>query len=156
MSIEKWRPFKELEMIQKEMDHLWDELFPRTRRLFRGGPRLRPIQEEGIAIPAVDIIDKKDALQVKIELPGVEKDQIDLSVDEDSLVIKGEIKKEEEIKEEDYYHCERSYQRFARTIALPTKVDASKIKATFKDGVLEVNLPKAEEVKRKKIKVDVG
>lgn len=153
MAVEKWHPFKELETIRREMDRLWEEFFPTGwgRPLAR-----RRIFEEGVAIPAIDLIDKKDEVIAKAELPGVDKDKIDISLDADTLTIKGEVRKDEEIKEEDYYHCERSYRAFARTIGLPTKVDTSKVKASYKDGILEVHLPKVEEVKPKKVKIDIG
>lgn len=156
MAVEKWHPFKELETIRREMDRLWDELFPGPRRFRLGLPWWRSVSEEGVAIPALDVIDKKDEILVKAELPGVDKDKIDLSVEKDHLTIKAEIKKEEEVKEENYYHCERSYRRFARTVELPAKVDTAKVKASYKDGILEVHLPKVEEVKAKKVQIEVG
>lgn len=93
---------------------------------------------------------------LKAELPGVEKDNIDLTITKDSITLKGEVKKEEEIKEEDYYSCEGSYGSFTRTIALPVEVDSGKAKATFKNGVLEIVLPKKEELKPKEIKIEVS
>ncbi|MEW6409414.1 MAG: Hsp20/alpha crystallin family protein [Nitrospirota bacterium] len=99
--------------------------------------------------------DKKDEIVVKVELPGIEKDQVDITLSEDTLTIKGEAKKEEEVKDEDYYRCERCYGSFSRTINLPARVQGDKSKATFKNGILEICLPKAEEAKPKEIKVEV-
>ncbi|MFQ5585758.1 MAG: Hsp20/alpha crystallin family protein [Thermodesulfobacteriota bacterium] len=155
MALEKWNPFKELDIMRREIDRLWDEFSPTSRKTFFGAPWRALTAEEGVATPAVDVIDKKDAVVVKAELPGIDKEKIDITIEDDNLIIRSELKQEEEVKKEDYYRCERSYRSFARTIALPTKVEASKVKATFKDGILEVNLPKAEELKPKKVHIDV-
>jgi HSP20 family protein len=108
-----------------------------------------------ISVPAVDLFEEKDEIVVKAELPGIEKDQIEVNVADHQLTIKGEKKKEEEVKEKDYYRCERSYGSFLRTLELPKDVHADKVKAVFKNGVLEVRLPKTEEAKAKEIKVKI-
>ncbi len=152
MSIVKWSPMKELEEMRKDMERFFGDIFepfPRRRRWW-----LRPT-EPGVVVPNIDMYDKKDEIVVKAELPGVEKDNVELTISKDSLTIKGETKKEQEIKEEDYYCSERSYGSFLRTIALPVGIDADKAKATFKNGVIEIRLPKIEEVKPKEIKVQV-
>lgn len=110
------------------------------------------MEERGWA-PAIEVFDKEDKYVVKAELPGMKEEDIDVSVVGDTLTIKGERKAETEVKEEDYYCCERSYGSFFRSIALPPNVDTKKIEASFEDGVLEVSLPKAPEVKPKKIAV---
>ncbi len=104
-------------------------------------------------MPAVDVFEKEDKFVVKAELPGMKEDNIDVSVVGDTLSIKGEKKTETEVKNEDYYRCERSYGTFYRSIPLPSNVDVDKIEASFDDGVLEVNLPKSAKVKPKKISV---
>ena len=103
--------------------------------------------------PAIEVFEKEDKFVVKAELPGMKEEDIDVSVVGDTLTIKGEKKAETQVKEEDYYCCERSYGSFFRSIALPSTVDAKKIEASYEDGVLEVSLPKAAEVKPKKISV---
>lgn len=103
--------------------------------------------------PALDIFEKDDRFVVKAELPGMKEDDIDVSVVGDTLTIKGEKKTEEEIDEEDYYHMERTYGSFLRSISLPSNVNADKIEAKYEDGVLEVSLPKIAEVKPKRVKV---
>lgn len=153
MSIVKWSPMKELEEMRRDMERLFDEFFEPTRRRRRWWPKP---SEVGVVVPNIDMYDRKSEIVVKAELPGVEKEDIDLTITKDSLTIKGEAKKEEEIKEENYYACERSYGSFTRTIALPTEVDSEKAKATFKNGVLEIVLPKKEEAKPKEIKVEVS
>ncbi len=92
---------------------------------------------------------------VKAELPGMDKDNIEVNLTDHTLTIKGEKKKEEEIKEKDYYRAERSYGSFFRTVELPKEVHSDKVKAHFKNGILEVRLPKTEEAKAKEVKVKV-
>ncbi len=152
MSIVKWSPLKELEDMRKDMDRLFEEFFSPITRRRRGW--LKP--EMGIIVPNIEMYDRKNELVVKAELPGVAKEDIDLTITKDSLTLKGEVKREEEIKEEDYYACERSYGSFTRTIALPAEVDSEKAKASFKSGVLEIVLPKKEEAKPKEIKIEVS
>jgi len=139
--ITPWRPFRELE----EWDRRFDDLF--------GRPLWRlPVEERGW-MPAVDIFEKEDKFVVKAELPGMKEEDIHISVVGDTLSIRGEKKTEAEIKEEDYYRCERSYGSFYRSIPLPSTVDADKIEASFEDGVLEVVLPKSAKMKPKKVAV---
>jgi HSP20 family protein len=93
--------------------------------------------------PAVDMIDKKDEIVLRADVPGLEKKDIHVSVDNGMLAIRGTRAEEHEAKEEDYYCCERWTGSFSRTMALPPGIDPDKIKATFKNGVLEVHVPKA-------------
>lgn len=153
MSIVKWSPYRELETMRRNMDKLFGSFFEtapgRDRPLWH---RLKP----EIVVPNIDMYDKKDKIVVKAELPGMTKDHIDLTINDGSLTLKGEVKKEEEVKEEDYYSRERSYGSFTRILTLPAAVDESKAKAKFKDGILEITLPKKEEAKPKEIKVEVS
>ena len=103
----------------------------------------------------VDLFEEKDDIVVKAEIPGLDKDNISVNLSDHTLTIKGEKNKEEEVKEENYYRSERSYGSFVRTLELPKDVHADKVKATFKNGVLEVRMPKTEEAKAREIKVKV-
>jgi len=141
-----WRPFRELE----ELGRRFEDIFGRP--FLPAVLRRLPVEEKGWA-PPIEVFEKEDKFVVKAELPGMKEEDIDVSVVGDTLTIKGERKAETEVKEEDYYCCERSYGSFFRSIALPSTVDAKKIEASFEDGVLEVSLPKAAEVKPKKISV---
>lgn len=141
-----WRPFSELE----EVERRFENIFGRSR--LPSVWRRIPTVEMGWA-PAIEVFEKEDKFVVKAELPGMTEEDIDISVVGDTLTIKGERKAEDEVKEEDYYCCERSYGSFSRSIAVPSNVDAKKIEASYDDGVLEVSLPKASEVKPKKIAV---
>ena len=106
--------------------------------------------------PAVDVLDDKDRLTVKAELPGFKREDIDVSVHENNLIISGERRCEDEQKEGEFYRCERYYGKFNRSVPLPASVDTSKIQARYRDGVLTVTLPKSENAKRKQIEVAVG
>jgi HSP20 family protein len=141
-----WRPFRELEEMERRLEDVFGRPFlPAIWRRV-------PMVEMGWA-PAIEVFEKEDRFVVKAELPGMKEEDIDVSVVGNTLTIKGERKAESEVKEEDYYCCERSYGSFSRSIALPSSVDAKKIEADYEDGVLEINLPKAPEVKAKKIAV---
>jgi HSP20 family protein len=103
----------------------------------------------------VDLFEDKNDIVIKAELPGMEKENVEVKLTDHMLTIQGEKKKEEEVKEENYYRSERSYGSFVRTLELPADVHADKVKASFKNGILEVRLPKTEEAKTKEIKVKV-
>ena len=108
-----------------------------------------------VHVPALDIYETEDEIVVTAETPGIAKDDVEVNLTDSTLTIKGEKKKEEEIKEEHYFRSERSFGSFSRTVELPAAVKSDEATATFKDGVLEVRLPKTEEAKRKTIKVEV-
>jgi HSP20 family protein len=111
---------------------------------------------DGGLTPALDVYEDKDNIIVKADLPGLTKDDIEISLQDNVLTLRGEKKRDSEVKEENYYRLERSYGTFNRSFELPTSVDASKIEATFKNGVLQITLPKTEEAKPKKIKINVA
>jgi len=111
---------------------------------------------EGAWTPLVDVCEDKDSVLVRADLPGLNKEDIDLSILGSTLTIKGEKKSESEVKEENYHRVERSYGLFQRSVQLPAEVDESKVEASYKDGVLEVKLPKKEAVKGKKVAIKAG
>ncbi|MDH3973254.1 MAG: Hsp20/alpha crystallin family protein [Deltaproteobacteria bacterium] len=148
MAIVKWDPFKDMITLRDRMDRLFEDSLARLR----GG---EDDMGHSAWAPAVDIYETADTLVIKAEIPGVEKEDISVEVKENALYLKGERKFEKEVKEENYHRMERSYGSFKRIFQLPTSVDEDKIKANFKDGVLEINIPKAEETKTKQINVDV-
>ncbi len=155
MSIDKWYPLKEIDSMRREMDKLWEQVLPTSRRFFRELP-LKALVEKETAVPAVDIVEKAGEVEVRAEMPGVDKDDIEISLQENRLTITGKLKTEKEEKEEHYYYRERGYKSFSRTVEVPYKVNPSKIKAGLKNGILTVHLPKAEELQPKKIKVEVS
>ena len=149
--VEPWR-FSDVEgMFEDWFEDFWSRPLPRLWR--PGFGRLRPISLEA---PALDIYEQKDDLIVKAEIPGLTKDEIDITLEGTTLTINGEKKKEEEVKEEDYYCCERTYGAFARSIDLPVAVQTDKVNASFKNGVLEIRLPKTEEARKNVVKVKVA
>ncbi|MBM2839971.1 MAG: Heat shock protein, Hsp20 family [Bacteroidetes bacterium] len=105
--------------------------------------------------PAVDVAENENEVQVKVELPGVSKDDVKITMQENILTIRGEKKQEKETKNSEYHRVERSYGSFQRSFTLPTNVKHDKIEASYNDGVLTVTLPKAEEAKPKQIEVKV-
>jgi HSP20 family protein len=143
---ELWDPFASLADIQEEMNRLFDTSL---RRAGRG-------DLEGVFLPALDVIEEKEHFLVKADLPGLSKDDVSVTLQDHFLTVKGEKKHEAESKDANYYRRERVYGTFSRTIELPATVDARKIEANFKDGVLQIRLPKTEEARPKQIEVKVS
>jgi HSP20 family protein len=138
--------FADMEDFQKEMNRLFD---------LRSQWPVKTSNGTGLWAPAVDIIDEKDQIRIKADLPGLKKEDIEVSADNGVLTIKGEKKEEKEVKEKDYVRSERYYGSFHRSFSLPTGVDSQKVNASYKDGVLEITIPKREDAKSKQIKVEV-
>jgi HSP20 family protein len=110
----------------------------------------------GTWAPAVDIFERGDDLVIRAEVPGVQKNEIDISVEDNRLVIKGERKREKEFDEENAYRLERSFGTFLQSFLLPKTVDAAKIVASYHSGVLEIVLPKADVAKTRKIDINAA
>lgn len=106
--------------------------------------------------PALDVYQDKDQVVVKAELPGLKKEEIEITLQDGELTLSGERKREEESNKEGTFRSERFFGRFQRSVALPVMVDSTKVTATYKDGILTVTLPKAEEAKPKQIQVNVS
>jgi HSP20 family protein len=104
--------------------------------------------------PQVDVIDRDAEVVIKAEVPGVDRKDLSVTVTDDTVTIRGEKKREEKVEKGDYYRCEIERGEFVRTVALPAGVDGAKARATFKDGVLELSLPKSEKVKRHNVTID--
>ncbi|MEJ7554401.1 MAG: Hsp20/alpha crystallin family protein [Aquificaceae bacterium] len=135
-----WNPFAEIERIRREFDRLLEELVPRE-------------EGERVFAPVVDVYETDQELVVKAELPGVKKENVEVSIRDNALYIRGEKKEEREEKTEAYHRVERVYGRFERVLPLPTDVKVESAKAEFKDGVLEIRIPKAEGAKERKIEI---
>ena len=153
-AITPWRPFTGLGGWERDMDRMLEDFFGRRMRPW-WPERWARSDEMEVKAPTVDLFEEKDDIVVKAELPGIEKNNIEVNLTDHTLTIKGEKKKEEEVKEENYYRAERSYGSFLRTLDLPKDVHADKVKASFKDGILEVRMPKTEEAKAKEVKVKI-
>ncbi len=142
-----WPGFGRLTDLRDEIDRLFEvplSELARTSQLLSGWT------------PPLDVYEDKDNLYVRAELPGMKKEDIELSLHDGSLSISGERKTEKKHEEGEVYRAERFFGRFQRTVTLPTAVQVDKVKAEYKDGVLTVTLPKAEEAKPKRIDVSVG
>jgi HSP20 family protein len=153
-SLAPWRPFGEMAHWESEMERMFEDFFGRRLRPI-WGERWWPTKTPEVSIPAVDLYEEKDEIVAKVDLPGLEKDNIEVNISDHLLTVKGEKKREEETKEADYYRSERSYGSFTRTVDLPKEVQVDKAQASFKNGVLMVRLPKTEEAKKKETKVKV-
>ena len=139
---------------ERDMERMLGNFFSGRHSLF--DDRSWPGSSLGIREPSVDLYEEKDHIVVKAELPGMTKDDIQVSISDNVLTIKGEKKKEEEDRDKDYYRSERVYGAFMRSLPLPAEVNSEKVHAAFKNGVLEVRLPKSEEAKKKAINVKVA
>ncbi len=146
MALLRWDPFRDLLSLQDRMNRIFEESFPKTR-VFEGS------LTTGVWSPAVDIYETEKAIVLKVELPGLSKDDINIEIKDDNLILRGERKFEKDIREENYHRIERSYGKFSRSFSLPGTIDRNKVDATFKDGILEIKIPKAEETKPKQIEI---
>jgi HSP20 family protein len=146
MNLVKWNPWREMPMLHNRINRMFDDPF------FSLG-RLSDEDSLGMWNPAVDLYEKDDQFIIKAELPGVNKDDIKVDLKDRVLTLSGERTYENEVKEENYYRRERSYGKFQRAFTLPADVDSEKIKAEFKDGVLQIEVPKPEDRKAKQVTV---
>ena len=146
-SVDRWEPFRSLVDIQGDVNRLLDNFMGRA---FNG-----EMAKGRTWLPAVDMHETKDSVVLKVELPGVREKDVAVSITGDLLSIKGERRWDDESTDQKFLHVERVYGQFERLVQLPMAVQADKVKATYRDGVLEVTLPKAEELKPREIKIDV-
>ena len=148
-----WKPFRELtpfsdfDRMRREMDRLWDT--------FLEGDVRKGSKKDSVWLPSVDVSETKNDVVVKAELPGMDPKDIEVTLSDGHLMIKGQKKHEKEEKDEDYHFVERSYGSFVRAVHLPKEVKHDKISASYKNGVLKVVLPKSEEAKTKELKIKV-
>lgn len=143
MAIVRWDPFRDLFGIKRDLDRFlgrWDDDEEASMALWR---------------PAVDIYESEENMVLRAELPGMAKEDVKINVENNVLTLRGERKFDSEVKKENYQRIERAYGSFCRSFTLPTNIDKSKIEASFKDGVLEVTMPKSEEAKPKEIDIKV-
>jgi len=140
----RWDPFQEMLNLRRTVDRLFDNV---------GTDHEWAQPMWGLA---VDVVENKDDFIVKASIPGIDPNDIDVSYADGTLTIKGEIKSDNEVKENQYHLRERRYGSFSRSIMLPTKIKGEAIEASYQNGVLNLRLPKAEEVKPKRISIKVG
>jgi HSP20 family protein len=147
MGIVRYNPFNELRAMQEQMNRLLDLAWSKEQ-----GEEMR----EGAWQPLVDIYEDAEAVIIKAELPGMQQEDIDVKIENNTLVLRGERKHDHEIQKENYHRIERLYGAFQRSFSLPHTVDQEKVKASCDKGVLTITLPKKEETKPKQIKVEVN
>ena len=145
MSIVRFDPFRDITSFRDDINRLF----------------ARSFGEEGVTgtrtwAPAVDVFETKDAVVLKAELPGLTADDVDVEIDDGVLTVSGERTFKDTVEEGRFYRLERSYGRFSRSLTLPQGITADAVSATFADGVLVVTVPKAEEVKPRKVTIAVG
>jgi HSP20 family protein len=145
-----WQPMRELENLERRMS----DLFERFQDRFWGGERERSVWGENWA-PAIESHVANGNLIVKADLPGIDPKEVSISVTGNQLRIEGERKQEEKKEEKDYMYQEVSYGKFMRSIPLPEGVDTEKVKANYKDGVLEITMPAPKQLASKKVQVEV-
>ena len=146
MQLAHYRPWGQLTSFPTEMNRLFGDLF--------GGDGTPALLTSEWA-PPLDVAETEDAILVKAEVPGLDPSDLDVSLKDGVLTIRGEKKSEREEKGKDFHRVERTFGTFSRTVALPCDVDGQKTKATYKNGVVELHLPKKEEARRREIKIQV-
>ena len=148
MAIVRWDPFRDVAALQDRINRIFSESFGRSRDI-----------DDEVSLydwrPPVDIYETADGIVLKIELPGVNKEDVSVEVKDNVLTLKGERLLDPEIKDEHYYRKERSFGKFNRSFSLQESIKPDSIKASFKDGVLTVEVPRAEEEKPKQITVNI-
>jgi HSP20 family protein len=153
MSIVRWDPFRELEEVSDRLNRVFG-------RSALAATRAADQSQEGFLsfdwAPSVDIVETPEAFEIKAELPEMKKEDVKVSVEDGQLRISGERKQEKEEKGKKFHRVERSYGSFMRSFALPENVDESKLSADYKDGVLNVRIPKADKPKPRSITVKVS
>lgn len=152
--IQKAAPVKVMGPFE-EMERMFENFFSPGWMRPLHWPRLGEIAAPfSGAMPRVDVIDRDDEIVVRAEIPGVEKNDLDVSMTNNTVTVKGSTRHEEKEEKGNYYRCEISRGAFSRTVTLPAEVDESKAKAVFKDGLLELTIPKKEKSKRHSISIE--
>lgn len=146
----RWEPANDMAALSQRMDRLFDELMGRGLRRSGDESRVR-----GTWSPAVNILEKQDTIHITADLPGMKAEDVEVTVDNGVLTVRGERKLEESAEGETYHRVERIYGAFERTFTLPNSVDVNRIEAKFTNGEMEIVLPKREESKPRSVKVKV-
>lgn len=148
MTLTRWDPFDDLLRIQERMNRMFEDSLSRTP----GGGRNLP---DGNWVPAVDIYETSDRVVVMADLPGVEREDIELRIESNTLILSGERRMKKNVDEDNYHRVERGHGTFHRSFTLPTTIDQDRIRAEHRNGILEVSLPKTEGGQPKTISVQV-
>jgi len=146
MSVVRWNPERSIFSLKSDMDRLFDNFFT---------DRTSQLQSYSDITPIVDVEETDQEFLISVEIPGIKKDDIKITFENNYLTISGEKKIKKDVKKENFHHMERSYGKFSRTLAIPAGVKLDKIEAEYEQGVLNIKVPKAEEAKPKQIEVKV-
>ncbi len=146
------RPLSPFEEMEKRFEEFFRRPFSMLGHSWMPGLRLSEIAEVS---PTVDVFEEGNDIVVKAELPGMKKEEIDVNITDNAITISGEKKKEEKVEKKNYFRMERSYGSFTRSFRLPAEIQTDKVKANFKDGILEIRAPKTEEAKQKEKKIQI-
>ena len=152
MTLVKWNPARELLNVEREFNKLFNTF---NRRFGFDDGMMNEDLENAVWSPFTDITENKDQYILKMDLPGVSKDNLKLSYQDGELIISGERKQEKEDKDSKYHRIERNYGKYYRSFTLPQTIQADKINAEFKDGQLTITVPKSEEAKPKELEIKV-
>ncbi|MEK0181590.1 MAG: Hsp20/alpha crystallin family protein [Oscillatoriales cyanobacterium] len=146
MTLIRWEPLREMDSLQREMNRLFDSLTPAVDR-----------SSNGVAfVPPAEIHDTPEAIHLKLEIPGMEAEDLDVQVTAEAVAISGERRSETQTTEKGMTRSEFRYGSFRRVIPLPTRIQNESVEAEYKNGVLSLNLPKAEAEKNRVVKVQIG
>jgi HSP20 family protein len=148
MALIRWEPARELQTLQQEVNRLFGNVFDAPQGAGNGGQRRW--------IPAMDLVEEGDHYVLRADLPGLSEGDVKVELEDNVLTISGERKSEREERKDGYYRVERASGRFSRSLTLPEGVDPDRIEAHFKNGVLEVRVPKPEERKPRRVAISVG
>ena len=148
MAIVRWDPFRDVATLQDRINRIFNESFGRSRDL-----------DDEVSLsdwrPPVDIFEADDGIVLKVELPGISKDDVSVEIKDNVLMLKGERLLDPQIKDEHYYRKERAFGKFQRSFSLQQSIKPNLIKATFKDGILTIEIPRPEEEKPKQVTVKI-
>lgn len=147
----RWDPFRDLSNLHRRLDGLFEDGFTGLRRAFAD-----EALDAVTWMPAVDILEKDNQIVLKADLPGIDPKDVEINVENGTLTLRGSRKFASDVKEDDYHRVERVYGSFVRSFRLPGSVDPDKVEASYRNGVLELTLPKRPEAKPKQIKVKVA
>ena len=147
MALMRWEPFEGIMSLRRDMDRLFENFFERNP--MRAG-------QENMDEPAIEVADAGDHMLVKVQVPGIDKEKLQLEIANDVLTVKGEMQEENKQEDKHYYRREFRYGAFSRTIPLPTGVQEDQARAQLKDGILTITVPKGEQNKSKRIAIEAN
>jgi HSP20 family protein len=151
--ITRWDPFRDLVSIQDELNRLFGRTYGGAERAPYGGVELTRSGATGSWVPPLDVFETGDTLVVKVELPGIDPEAVEVSVEDSTLTVSGSREFRQETEEQNYHRIERRYGAFSRSLRLPQTADAEKVDARFDKGVLTIEVPKREEAKPRRIEI---